>query len=298
MSFRTFLLNHHVRELAGIVPITVTINENVVEVFRLLAEKQILSVPVVDENKKYVGLMDTLILLAYIQERVKKEAGLVEGEKLTKEKLSLMESKIMNSTLRDVFAHSKAPSKVRTILASATFLDAVRELTTVHRVVVTDEAGYVVRIVTQSDVVRFVCANLDSITVANRSLKAVETALSMKLESPVVYVNHDDMVLDAIKVLVQNHVTAVPVAKDGEIIGHLSSSDIGVISSSSFYNLLSTVSDVAPLSGIVNVSPSSTLAEVIQKLVSKKIHRIYLVEDSKQVGMLSLTDLMNIFFSS
>jgi len=62
--------------------------------------------------------------------------------------------------------------------------------------------------------------------------------------------------------------------------------------------LLSKVSDIAPLRGIINVNPSITIGEVLNIFITKKIHRIYIVEDFKQIGILSLSDVMNIVFST
>lgn len=292
--FKNLLFSFSIRDLPPQTPICVSLDSTIISVFQTLRNNQILAVPVTDTNK-YVGIVDSFSLLKYFVIKLDKQ---LIFEKNAPPKPEQLDKKILSHTLRDVFALSKEQNKTTSLPPSSSLSDVVRELTTTHRVVITDESGMVVRVISQSDIIRFVGAHLDP-SFASKTLRALEISLSMHLLSSVVYVQHDCLAIEAVKVMVMNEISAVPVVKDDEIIGHFSSSDLDFSDENNSLNmLLSKVSDIAPLRGIINVNPSITIGEVLNIFITKKIHRIYIVEDFKQIGILSLSDVMNIVFST
>lgn len=112
-----------------------------------------------------------------------------------------------------------------------------------------------------------------------------------------------------------NKVSAVAVVDtDGKLLGNLSASDIRVclffdliyilqgIGSTErrFSSLLLPIGEFTQLDGpefsnsAIGCKADTTFSEVVSLLTAKKIHRVWVVENDKPVGLVSTTDIMRV----
>ncbi|EYU23127.1 hypothetical protein ABFS82_09G064400 [Erythranthe guttata] len=170
-------------------------------------------------------------------------------------------------------------------------------------------------IITQSAVIHMLeeCAGLHWFE-SWGSKKLFELGLPLMKSSHIVKVYEDEPVLQAFKLMRQNGVGGVPVVASGgsKAVGNISIRDIQFLlmapeiyneyRSITAKNFVTTVrryleehQNESPfLSGMVTCKKDDTLKEVITKLDSMKIHRIYVVdEDGNLEGVITLRDIIS-----
>ncbi|KAL3631707.1 SNF1-related protein kinase regulatory subunit gamma-1 [Castilleja foliolosa] len=170
-------------------------------------------------------------------------------------------------------------------------------------------------VITQSAVIHMLeeCAGLHWFE-SWGSKKLSELGLPLMKTSHIVKVYEDEPVLQAFKLMRQNGVGGVPVVASGgnKAIGNISIRDIQFLliapeiykeyRSITAKNFLTSVrnyieehEDGSPLlSGMVTCLKDDTLKQVIMKLDSMKIHRIYVVDETGDLeGVLTLRDIIS-----
>ena len=105
-------------------------------------------------------------------------------------------------------------------------------------------------------------------------------------------VDADVPVLGAIQIMADKHVGALPVMRDGELVGVLSERDYArkVV-------LLRRSSAETPVwqimsSPVVTVTPEAAVRECMQLMTEKRIRHLPVVENGRMVGMISIGDLV------
>jgi len=105
-------------------------------------------------------------------------------------------------------------------------------------------------------------------------------------------VDADLPVLGAIQIMADKHVGALPVMRDGELVGVLSERDYArkVV-------LLRRSSAETPVwqimsSPVVTVTPDAAVRECMQLMTEKRIRHLPVVENGRMVGMISIGDLV------
>jgi CBS domain-containing protein len=105
-------------------------------------------------------------------------------------------------------------------------------------------------------------------------------------------VDADVPVLGAIQIMADKHVGALPVMRDGELVGVLSERDYArkVV-------LLRRSSAETPVwqimsSPVVTVTPDAAVRECMQLMTEKRIRHLPVVENGRMVGMISIGDLV------
>jgi CBS domain-containing protein len=105
-------------------------------------------------------------------------------------------------------------------------------------------------------------------------------------------VDLDEPVLVAIQVMADKHVGALPVTRNGELVGVISERDYArkVI-------LLGRSSAETPVwqimsSPVVTVGPGDDVRQCMQIMTEKRIRHLPVVEDGHMVGMISIGDLV------
>ncbi|KZV21749.1 hypothetical protein F511_02907 [Dorcoceras hygrometricum] len=171
-------------------------------------------------------------------------------------------------------------------------------------------------IITQSAVIHMLkeCAGLHWFE-SWGSKKLCELGLPLMKPRQIIKVNEDEPVLQAFKLMRQKGVGAVPVVENGgsKAIGNISIRDIQFLliapqiyreyRSITAKNFLTSVrsyledeheKDSPLLSGMVTCQRDDTLKEVIKKLDSMKIHRIYVVDGGGNLeGVITLRDIIS-----
>ncbi|XP_016505945.1 SNF1-related protein kinase regulatory subunit gamma-1 [Nicotiana tabacum] len=170
-------------------------------------------------------------------------------------------------------------------------------------------------IITQSAVIHMLeeCAGLHWFE-SWGSKKLYELGLPLMKPSSIIQVNEDEPVLQAFKLMRQKGVGGVPVVESGgrKAIGNISIRDIQFLliapeiykdyRSITAKNFLTSVQSYLEkhekhspyLSSMVTCRRDNSLKEVIMKLDSMKIHRIYVVDDKGNLeGVITLRDIIS-----
>lgn len=169
-----------------------------------------------------------------------------------------------------------------------------------HRLVVINDDGVILNLVTQSRVVEFLAKNMNNIG------DKLDMPVGEFYNQGVFSVKEDDMAIDAFKLMNANRISGVAIVdEEGKLKGNISNRDLKVISTdgSLFWRLFSKVkyfrmharkeSDQALPRGTVTVTPQDTLRTVITKLIEDKIHRVYVIDqDRRPLGVISLRDVL------
>lgn len=170
----------------------------------------------------------------------------------------------------------------------------------VHRVPVVDTDGELLTIVTQSHIARLIYKWL-----ARFEQLADSTVEQRKLGySEVATVQQDEPAVNAFRRIHERAVSAVGVVDaEGKLVGNVSASDLKVIGYDGrlLSHLFVPVSEFVKITrpegvGPITVTPRSTFGQVLDKLVSNRIHRVYVIDDdNKPVGVVSLLEILQAF---
>jgi len=179
-----------------------------------------------------------------------------------------------------------------------------RLLEGVHRVPVTNADGAFIGVVSQSDIAKTLYQKRNEFPdFLSKSLPDLNLA-----RKPVVTVDGQATVLDALMKLQKEAISSVAIVENDKMIMVLTMSDLKRMfkenkmadfkESCEAYKssiLRSRIfekghpEDTAPYFG---VSPTANLLNVLGKMVATRAHRVYVVEDHKPVGIVTLTDFI------
>ena len=105
-------------------------------------------------------------------------------------------------------------------------------------------------------------------------------------------VDADEPVLEAIQMMADKHIGALPVTRNGELVGVISERDYArkVI-------LLGRSSAETPVwqimsSPVVTVSPNEDVRQCMQMMTEQRIRHLPVVAEGRMVGMISIGDLV------
>lgn len=111
-------------------------------------------------------------------------------------------------------------------------------------------------------------------------------------------VHRDATVAEAISLMAEEHVSGLPVVDDGErVVGVISTTDIlqaeaewiGPNRTDLIEN--TTVSELMTPRPLM-VAPSASIREVAQQMLYGEVHRLFVEEDGRMIGVVSQTDLV------
>lgn len=269
--------------------------------FKKLAENRILSVPLLKPGKKgYFGFFDVLDVLHYLAANV--DAGeLNKAENLSSllDKLDCTCEQVSDSSGRDPFRPMDETAKVLRLLDTMTS----RKL---HRIAVIDGAGHLTTIVSASQVLAFLKENTTLIDDKLLESKIGDIKLGY---CDVVCSGLEDKPLQAFMTMRNSNVSAVAVVnEDGTIAGNISASDLRSTESPEFMNrlfstnkefILHTQNQNNPnegerkIRGPICVRENTTFEEAISKLVTEKVHRLYIINDQgKPIGVITAQEII------
>lgn len=154
----------------------------------------------------------------------------------------------------------------------------------VHRVLVTDEGSQTCRLLSQTDVIKFLVTHSTALPHLREVFSRPVSTISA-VHDPLVFVNINDSIKDGIEGMLRHRVSGVPVVNDaGVLVSQLSTSDFR-----SVFNLaLGALADISvrdfmlsTRSGFV-IDPivcddTTTIGEAVQKMLLNRVHRIWFV---------------------
>jgi len=116
--------------------------------------------------------------------------------------------------------------------------------------------------------------------------------VSQIMNSNVVYLDPDDSVARAARLLARHNIGSVPVcSKDGKLRGVVTDRDIAIRCVAYDNPPEETRLREIMTRGIVTVSPSTDTKDALKIMSNKQIRRLPVVDKNHLVGMLSLSDL-------
>lgn len=118
------------------------------------------------------------------------------------------------------------------------------------------------------------------------------------METKVQTVREDSTVADAILTMSDAHVSSLPVVDGhGRILGVISKTDVLTAEAECGEGGLQTLVDNTEVQAIMTrrplaVSPEATVSEAAQQMLYADVHRLYVVDEDRVVGVLSTMDLV------
>jgi CBS domain-containing protein len=103
-------------------------------------------------------------------------------------------------------------------------------------------------------------------------------------------VNAGDPVRTAIQLMADHYVGALPVMKDGRLIGIVSERDYARKVVLMGRNSLETSVAMIMSAPVINVGPQNTVNDCMQLMTDKRIRHLPVVEDGKLIGVISIGD--------
>ncbi|MFQ6649594.1 hypothetical protein Gotur_022768 [Gossypium turneri] len=138
-----------------------------------------------------------------------------------------------------------------------------------------------------------------------------DMGLPFMSSNEVISIQNDDLVLEAFKRMRDNHVGGLPVVEgpSKRIVGNVSIRDIRhlLLKPELFSNfrqltvedfistVVSTGQEIGRVTTPITCKVDSTLGSVIQSLATKRVHRIYIVDENEVTGVITLRDVISCF---
>jgi CBS domain-containing protein len=272
------------------------------EALKVLAENNILSVPVWDKNDgDYLGFLDVLDIVNYVVNMytVGTSVKEVQWEKYCTD-LELLQHRgirfgmkpikeIINASRKDEFIPVYGHGTVYQLIEGVFYKG-------IHRAPIMDELNKVRNCVTQSDVMEFIGKHMEVINPKLGGMTVGQLQLGTK---DIITMSANSLAIHAFWEIYANRVSAVAVVNSsGSLVANLSASDIRGLQQQHFSSLLLPVTQYlivnkgkpqAPLT----CTKDTDFSTILMKMVLFRIHRVWIVNEKEQpVGVISQTDIM------
>lgn len=283
--------------------ITTDTAEDLQSVFKKLVSANILSLPVLNQKKKYYGMVEMFDLLEYITSLF---SDLSSTKLIDLEKMLVSERKFINATVKDVIKSPFPKYKSHKTLEKGFSLYTAWEmlaLTGTNRVVVLGDSEEVVDIITPSMLVDFLWQNIEKVgDVAKRVVKD----LIIEPTETLATIRENTKAIVAFREMVRMDKSGLGVVNEaGQLIDNISARDLKGIHAEAnvFWRLWSTVSDFKKKErmeydkkvpfGVISVKPDDSLYTVVEKMATLHIHRVYVVDRNQApIRVITQTDIL------
>jgi len=159
----------------------------------------------------------------------------------------------------------------------------------VHRVPIVDSSGELLNTLSQSHVVKHLCKIIQKFHIASKTIS----------------IKHSQKIREAFVLIREKNVSGIPVLdSSGIVFATISVSDMKLIGydGNLFSKLNLTVDEwlalYERLPTPIFVTPKNTVAEVAHMFNETKVHRIFVFDNKKLIGLIALGDLMKVVFNS
>jgi len=282
------VLLKHKKEL-----VSVKETESLQHVMELLQKENILSVPVLDNDNRFIGFLDVLDIAGFVLATWRKLSVHLDERHFPT-------NQFFHTPIGDVvnFSHLNKPVLIDEDKSIADAINLFKSPSTyfrLHRIGVVSAKGYLVNVISQSDIVRFAAQNLSHLENANEKL----STFSGLIRSPIM-LQIDCPFSEALETLYKNKISGLAlVDQEFRLSGNLSASDLRGMNSLAFdFFNGSTMQFLikgtkSTMKRTQSVAADTTFGEVIQLLSDQKIHRAYIyTPHGFPSGFVSLIDVI------
>jgi CBS-domain-containing membrane protein len=279
------------------ITISASYDESIESVLHKLQKHDLLSLPVYDKENEIIGLVSVLDIMTYIS-----WGKYFRSEDVTDEEVTMFRH--LSHTVGTLLEQNKGAENVWVYPPETRINDILEPYSKgVHRVLIPqkDTEGKVVhRVLSQTDIVKYLYSNKHLF-----SSLLTETIAGLQLGTySVISVTSDTIALDAFKKMSQQKLSAVAIVdkENAKLVGNLSASDLRGLNAQKLPSIIRYVGNfLVAQHGYVKmpltVTPQNTLEDVITILLEKRVHRVWIVDESrKPTGVITMTDVLMFAF--
>lgn len=263
-----------------------------------MRENKICSLPVFSESEGFlgfVGIFDVMTHLAFWSYFKDNDANWVQRGSYSFSHPGLKVSDVLKLSLENRTENWQAWSSEETLGSLA------GKLSGVHRMLVAldDKA----KLLTQTDLVKYISEHDKENPILKETIAAMAHKYCWRLREEIVKLNMDRPAIEGFRIMYLNKVTAVPVIdSDQRLVTTLSSSDTRIVTEENLSTIALPVLEFlnkgyGSLREPVTAHMDSTVGEVITKLLASKIHRVWLEEGGKVIGVVSMSNILELWKS-
>jgi CBS domain-containing protein len=168
------------------------------------------------------------------------------------------------------------------------------------RIGVTSEGGDLIGVLSQSQLLKFVLSHLEKFSFLEKTIKELQLGYKDEIYS----IDKSFCVKDAFLLMRQMRVSGVPILDQGSLLGNISLSDFKLSTSLNlrgFLNLqLEEYHKLKPYHlhpEPLYVTPETRASELMKKLKCSRVHRMFILDEKKLIGVVSHKDLIKCLIS-
>jgi len=274
-------------------------------VMKILADKNIKSVPVLTKEEKFYGFIDILDCLKFL-------VDLLGEHVVTKADFDVYAAdEFKAATVGKLMTYPYSKKNPFHPVTSSQSLISVVELMAkgLHRIPVVDESGHVVNIISQSSFIHIInkyfinpVGGEDHTTIEHLAVGS----------SPVLSVSKTESVINTFRILdLKNKSGIALVDNTGRLVGTTTGKDLGLflksptlatLNQSIFEHLqhIRSSETIDIKTPCIAVFPKDTLSRAIALIAATRVHRVFVVDNEEHyrpIRVISVTDILNLLLS-
>lgn len=267
-----------------------------------IMQKYNITYVLVESNGKYLGFVSTMELMTEVA------FGMFEWDKPNPDDFQVFKSS--KKPVKDLLKLNPAEQSIYCYEPTELLQCVFDPMSNgIRRILVSERDGgrTTYRSLSQFDVIRYIGSHLSVIKGQSpvdieKTIKELDLCKNVDTPETMTVVLGTDVALQGFRVLALKNLVAAPVVDaQGKVITTLSASDLRGMASSKLKDVLLTATEFLDkarkgISSPVTCVPDDTLKSCLTKIITARVHRLWVVNDKQQpIGTLSVTDIIRLF---